>query len=115
NYETHIAKGSSFNTWPVLAVYGVMLNLQWLKNLGGVPEIAKRNQTKAALLYNEIDRNGLFIGTAETEDRSEMNATFVLKDENLKAEFDKIWKEAGISSLNGHRDVGGYRASMYNA
>src|SRR5690606_24366248 len=92
NYETHIAKGSAFNTWPVLAVYGVMLNLQWLKNLGGVPEIAKRNQTKAALLYNEIDRNGLFIGTAETEDRSEMNATFVLNDENLKTEFDKMWK-----------------------
>ena len=115
NYQTHIAKGSAFNTWPVLAVYGVMLNLQWLKNLGGVPEIAKRNVAKAELLYSEIDRNGLFTGTAETEDRSEMNATFVLNDENLKAEFDKMWKEAGIASLNGHRDVGGYRASMYNA
>lgn len=115
NYQTHISKGSAFNTWPVLAIYGVMLNLQWLKNLGGVPEITKRNQAKAELLYSEIDRNGLFIGTAEVEDRSEMNATFVLKDENLKADFDKIWKEAGISSLNGHRDVGGYRASMYNA
>jgi len=115
NYQTHISKGSAFNTWPVLAIYGVMLNLQWLKNLGGVPEITKRNQAKAELLYTEIDRNGLFIGTAEVEDRSEMNATFVLKDENLKANFDKMWKEAGISSLNGHRDVGGYRASMYNA
>lgn len=115
NYQTHISKGSAFNTWPVLAVYGVMLNLQWLKNLGGVPEIAKRNQAKAELLYAEIDRNGMFIGTAEKEDRSEMNATFVLNDENLKTEFDKMWKEAGISSLNGHRDVGGYRASMYNA
>ena len=115
NYQTHISKGSAFNTWPVLAIYGVMLNLQWLKNLGGVPEITKRNQAKAELLYSEIDRNGLFIGTAEVEDRSEMNATFVLKDENLKADFDKMWKEAGISSLNGHRDVGGYRASMYNA
>jgi len=115
NYQTHIDKGSAFNTWPVLAVYGVMLNLQWLKNLGGVPEITKRNQAKAELMYSEIDRNGLFTGTAEVEDRSEMNATFVLKDENLKAEFDKMWKEAGISSLNGHRDVGGYRASMYNA
>lgn len=115
NYQTHIAKGSAFNTWPVLAIYGVMLNLQWLKNLGGVPEITKRNQAKAELMYGEIDRNGLFTGTAETEDRSEMNATFVLKDESLKAEFDKLWKEAGIASLNGHRDVGGYRASMYNA
>lgn len=115
NYQTHISKGSAFNTWPVLAVYGVMLNLKWLKNLGGVPEIAKRNQAKAELLYAEIDRNGMFIGTAEKEDRSEMNATFVLNDENLKTEFDKMWKGAGISSLNGHRDVGGYRASMYNA
>lgn len=115
NYQTHIDKGSAFNTWPVLAIYGVMLNLQWLKNLGGVPEITKRNQAKAELLYAEIDRNGMFTGTAEVEDRSEMNATFVLKDETLKSEFDKIWKEAGISSLNGHRDVGGYRASMYNA
>ena len=115
NYQTHISKGSAFNTWPVLAVYGVMLNLQWLKNLGGVPEIAKRNQAKAELLYAEIDRNAMFIGTAEKEDRSEMNATFVLNDENLKTEFDKMWKGAGISSLNGHRDVGGYRASMYNA
>lgn len=115
DYQTHINKGSAFNTWPVMAIYGVMLNLQWLKNLGGVPAIAKINQAKAELLYNEIDRNGMFVGTAQKEDRSEMNATFVLKDENLKAEFDKMWKEAGISSLNGHRDVGGYRASMYNA
>lgn len=115
NYQTHINKGSAFNTWPVLAIYGVMLNLQWLKKLGGVPAISKINQAKAKLLYTEIDRNSLFLGTAANEDRSEMNATFVLKDESLKAEFDKMWKEAGISSLNGHRDVGGYRASMYNA
>lgn len=115
NFQTHIDKGSAFNTWPVLAVYGVMLNLQWLKNLGGVPEITKRNEAKAELMYAEIDRNALFTGTAEIEDRSQMNATFVLKDENHKSEFDKMWKEAGISSLNGHRDVGGYRASMYNA
>lgn len=115
NYQTHINKGSAFNTWPVLAIYGVMLNLQWLKKLGGVPAISKINQAKAELLYTEIDRNSLFLGTAANEDRSEMNATFVLKDESLKAEFDKMWKEAGISSLNGHRDVGGYRASMYNA
>lgn len=115
DFQTHIDKGSAFNTWPVLAVYGVMLNLQWLKNLGGVPEITKRNHAKAELMYAEIDRNTLFNGTAEVEDRSEMNATFVLKEENLKAEFNKLWKEAGISSLEGHRDVGGYRASMYNA
>ena len=115
DYQIHINKGSAFNTWPVLAIYGVMLNLQWLKNLGGVPAITKINQAKAETMYAEIDRNGLFEGTAAQEDRSEMNATFVLKDESLKAEFDKMWKEAGISSLNGHRDVGGYRASMYNA
>ncbi len=115
NYQTHISKGSAFNTWPVLAIYGVMLNLQWLKNLGGIPEITKRNQAKAELLYSEIDRNEMFNGTAEKMDRSEMNATFVLNNEDLKSEFDKMWKEAGIASLNGHRDVGGYRASMYNA
>lgn len=115
DYQIHINKGSAFNTWPVLAIYGVMLNLQWLKNQGGVQAISKINQAKAELLYNEIDRNCLFTGTAMVEDRSEMNATFVLNNENLKADFDKMWKEAGISSLNGHRDVGGYRASMYNA
>lgn len=115
NYQTHIKKGSAFNTWPVLAIYGVMLNLQWLKNLGGVPEIMKRNQAKAELLYSEIDRNPLFKGTAAIEDRSEMNACFVLENEDLKANFDQLWKEAGIVNLNGHRDVGGYRASMYNA
>src|SRR5690606_15338057 len=69
NYQTHIAKGSAFNTWPVLAVYGVMLNLQWLKNLGGVSEMTKRNQAKAELLYAETVRNVLFNGTAEKEDR----------------------------------------------
>lgn len=115
DYQIHINKGSAFNTWPVMAIYGVMLNLQWLKKQGGVPAISKINQAKAELMYAEIDRNGMFEGTAAVEDRSEMNATFVLKDESLKAEFDKMWKEAGIASLNGHRNVGGYRASMYNA
>src|SRR5690606_2965237 len=106
NYQTHISKGSAFNTWPVLAIYAVMLNLQWLNNLGGVPEITKRNRYKAELLYSDIEQKGLIIGIAEDEDRSEMNATIDPKDENLKADFDKTWKEAGISSLNGHRDVG---------
>lgn len=115
NYLTHISKDSAFNTWPVLAIYGVMLNLQWLKNLGGVPEISKRNKAKAELIYTEIDRNNLFVGNAEVEDRSEMNVCFVLKDEKLKPEFDALWKEAGIVNLNGHRDAGGYRASIYNA
>lgn len=115
NYLTHISKDSAFNTWPVLAIYGVMLNLEWLKNLGGVPEISKRNKAKAELLYNEIDRNEMFKGNAEVEDRSEMNVCFILKDEKFKSDFDKMWKDAGIVNLNGHRDAGGYRASIYNA
>ena len=115
NYQTHIDKGSAFNTWPVLAVYGVYLNLKWLKNLGGIPTISKINQAKSKLIYDEIDRNPMFIGTAEKEDRSEMNVCFVLEDESLKEAFDKMWKDAGIVNLNGHRDVGGYRASIYNA
>ena len=115
NYQTHIDKGSAFNTWPVLAVYGVYLNLKWLKKLGGIPTISKINQAKSKLIYDEIDRNPMFIGTAEKEDRSEMNVCFVLEDESLKEAFDKMWKDAGIVNLNGHRDVGGYRASIYNA
>lgn len=115
NYATHIKKESSFNTWPVLAIYGVMLNLQWLKEQGGVEAIAKINTVKAETMYQEIDRNSLFTGTAVVEDRSQMNATFQLVDQNLKAEFEALLKQAGVDSLNGHRDVGGYRASMYNA
>jgi phosphoserine aminotransferase len=91
------------------------LTLQWLKNLGGIAAIEKINNQKAALLYNEIDRNPYFRGASHVEDRSTMNATFLLNDENHSAVFDKMWKEAGISGLPGHRSVGGYRASMYNA
>lgn len=115
NYQTHISKNSSFNTWPVLAIYGVMLNLQWLKNLGGVPAITQKNQEKSALLYAAIDQNELFRGTAAKEDRSDMNVCFVLEDPKLQADFDQMWKSAGILNLNGHREVGGYRASIYNA
>jgi phosphoserine aminotransferase len=89
--------------------------LQWLKNLGGIAAIEKINNQKAELLYDEIDRNSLFIGTANKFDRSNMNATFLLKDEDHAPIFDKMWKESGISGLSGHRSVGGYRASMYNA
>ncbi|MCU0350925.1 MAG: aminotransferase class V-fold PLP-dependent enzyme, partial [Flavobacterium sp.] len=88
---------------------------QWLKKIGGIAAIEKINNQKAELLYNEIDNNPLFEGTAAEEDRSKMNATFVLKDESHQEQFDKLWKEAGISGLTGHRSVGGYRASMYNA
>lgn len=115
NYQQHIDKESMYNTPPVFAVYTSLLTLQWLKNLGGIAAIEKVNEAKAALLYSEIDRNPLFEGTAATEDRSKMNATFLLKDEAHKALFDPLWKDAGVSGLNGHRSVGGYRASMYNA
>jgi phosphoserine aminotransferase len=115
DYEKHIKAESMYNTPPVFAVYASLLTLQWLKNLGGIAAIEKINNAKAALLYAEIDRNSLFKGTANIEDRSNMNATFVLNDENHTATFDEMWKAAGISGLTGHRSVGGYRASMYNA
>lgn len=115
NYQQHIAKESMYNTPPVFAVYTSLLTLQWLKAKGGIAAIEKENEAKAALLYTEIDRNPLFKGAANKEDRSIMNATFLLVDENHKDTFDKMWKSAGISGINGHRSVGGYRASMYNA
>ncbi len=115
NYQTHIDKDSMFNTPSVFAVYVATLTLQWLKDLGGIPFIEKVNDKKAALLYAEIDRNPLFEGVVAKEDRSTMNATFVLTDPSLKDTFDTLWKEAGINGLHGHRSVGGYRASMYNA
>jgi phosphoserine aminotransferase len=93
-----------------------MLTLEWLKEKGGITAIEKVNNQKAELLYSEIDRNPLFEGfVAEKEDRSKMNATFNLKNDKLKATFDEHLKQAGINGLNGHRSVGGYRASMYNA
>lgn len=115
NYQQHIAKESMYNTPPVFPTYVSLLTLQWLKNKGGIAAIEKVNEAKAKLLYTEIDRNPLFKGTAAVEDRSTMNATFVLTDESLTEKFDSLWKAAGISGLTGHRSVGGYRASMYNA
>lgn len=116
NYNSHIAKESMYNTPAVFAVYVSMLNLQWLKAKGGIAAIEKLNIEKAALLYSEIDRNSLFEGfVSNDEDRSTMNATFNLIDETHKENFETMLKEAGINGLNGHRSVGGYRASMYNA
>lgn len=115
DYKVHIDKESMFNTPPVFAVYVSMLTLQWLKDMGGIPAIAEINEKKAKLIYSEIDLNPLFNGFARKEDRSQMNATFTLADEGLKDTFDQMWKEAGINGINGHRSVGGYRASMYNA
>ncbi|AUC23412.1 MULTISPECIES: 3-phosphoserine/phosphohydroxythreonine transaminase [Polaribacter] len=115
NYQIHIDKDSMFNTPSVFAIYVSMLTLQWLKDLGGIEFIEEVNNKKAALLYDEIDRNPLFKGIVAKEDRSTMNATFTLTDDSLKEKFDSMCKEAGISGINGHRSVGGYRASMYNA
>lgn len=115
DYKQHIEKESMYNTPSVFAVYTSYLTLQWLKNNGGIPAMEKKNDAKAALLYAEIDRNPLFEGTAVAEDRSKMNVTFLLKDAAHTEQFDKIWKSKGISGLPGHRSVGGYRASIYNA
>ncbi len=115
DYEKHIKAESMYNTPPVFPVYASLLTLQWLKNLGGIAAIEKINKAKAELLYSEIDRNPLFKGAANKEDRSNMNATFLLNDESHALIFDKMWKDANISGLPGHRSVGGYRASMYNA
>jgi len=115
DYEKHIKSESMYNTPAVFSVYTCLLTLQWLKKMGGIAAIEKINEAKANLLYTEIDRNPLFIGTADQKDRSTMNATFLLVDEKYQETFDKMWKDAGISGLPGHRSVGGYRASMYNA
>lgn len=115
NYNTHLGKDSMFNTPAVYAVYVSLLTLRWLSARGGIEAIEEQNEKKAALLYSEIDINPLFKGFTAKEDRSVMNATFNLTDDSLKESFDKMWKEAGINGLNGHRSVGGYRASMYNA
>ena len=115
NLKTHTEKDSMFNTPPVFAVYTSMLTLQWLKGIGGLDAIEKINIEKSNLIYNEIDRNPLFSGTANVEDRSDMNATFTLNDNNLSDEFEQMLNDANVSGLKGHRSVGGYRASMYNA
>ena len=115
DYKVQISKDSMFNTPPVFAVYTSMLTLEWLKGLGGIEAIEKENFKKSRLMYSEIDLNPLFEGFAANADRSSMNATFTLTDVKLKTDFEDMCKEAGINGLNGHRSVGGYRASMYNA
>jgi phosphoserine aminotransferase len=115
DYKLHIDKESMYNTPPVFAVYASLLTMQWLKQNGGVSSMEKINDAKAGLLYSEIDRNPLFKGSAAVQDRSTMNVTFLLNDESHAEAFDKGWNQAGISGLHGHRSVGGYRASLYNA
>ena len=115
DYQVHISKDSMYNTPAVFPVYVSMLTLEWLKKLGGISAIEEINERKATLIYSEIDLNPLFQGYAKKEDRSIMNATFTLTDATLKDTFEGMLKEAGVNGLNGHRSVGGYRASMYNA
>jgi len=115
DYKVHIDKESMFNTPPVFAVYTSMLTLKWLKDNGGIENIESKNNTKAELMYQAIDTNELFVGFAAKQDRSFMNVTFNLIDSNHKELFDQMCKEANISGVNGHRSVGGYRASIYNA
>ena len=117
NYQTHIDGGSMFNTPPVVPIYCALQNLKWIKANGGVEAMNKRAQERAALLYAEIDRNKLFRGTVAKEDRSVMNICFVMNDEynDLEADFMKFATERGMVGIKGHRSVGGFRASCYNA
>lgn len=117
NYMTHVKGGSMFNTPPVVPIYCAMQNLRWIKAQGGVEAMDKRAHERADLLYAEIDRNKLFRGTARTEDRSLMNICFVMNDEykNLEADFLAFATERGMVGIKGHRSVGGFRASCYNA
>jgi len=115
DYSVHIDKESMSNTPPVFAVYASYLTLKYLEENGGIAAAEEKNNVKAKLLYDEIDRNPNFRGVAAVEDRSFMNVTFTLTDESKKEAFDTAWKAAGISGINGHRSVGGYRASIYNA
>ena len=117
NYQTHIDKLSMFNTPPVFAIFVMNETLKWLKSIGGVEEMYKINKAKADLLYGEIDRNSMFVGTAAKEDRSLMNVCFVMAPgkEELQDEFFAFAKERGMIGIKGHRSVGGFRASLYNA
>ena len=117
NYQTHVKKGSMFNTPPVVPIYCALQNLRYIKEHGGVAAMEKLAKERAEIVYNEIDRNRLFVGTAEESSRSLMNLTFVLKPEyqDLQDEFMAFATSKGMVGVKGHRDVGGFRASCYNA
>jgi phosphoserine aminotransferase len=115
NYNTHIKKQSSFNTPPAYPIYVSMLTMRWLKENGGLDAMEAKNKEKAAILYKEIDDNPLFKGTAALEDRSLMNVTFVMDNTDLEDDFLKACEAAGCVGIKGHRSVGGFRASIYNA
>ncbi len=115
DYQTHIDKDSAFNTPPVFPIYVSLLVMEWIKEQGGLGMMQEKNEMKAKILYDAIDASSLFEGTAEQEDRSLMNVTFVCKDPDLTSRFLDVCTEEKISGLKGHRSVGGFRASIYNA
>jgi len=115
DYRTHISKGSLFNTPPVVCIYTMLQTLKWIKSQGGVEEMEKRSIAKSKLIYEEIDRNKMFVGTVKKEDRSRMNACFVMAEEykDLEKEFLDFASSKGMVGIKGHRSVGGFRASLY--
>ena len=115
NYRTHIEKNSMFNTPPVMAIYAVNRSLVWLKNIGGVDFIENKNKLKADKLYKEIERNSLFVSPIAKEDRSIMNVPFIFSNESDEENFLSFCNDRGLRTLKGHRSVGGFRASIYNA
>ena len=115
DYNTHIDKGSMFNTPPVFPIFASLQTLKWLKANGGLEAMYEKNKKKSDLIYNEIDNNDMFEGTAALEDRSIMNVTFIMKNRDLEPDFLKFATERGCSGIKGHRSVGGFRASIYNA
>lgn len=115
DYRTFIKEKSMYNTPPVFAIYVCMLTLRWIKKLGGLAAMEKHNKKKANILYKEIDSNPLFKGNVEKRDRSMMNVCFTMYNRDLEPVFAQFAKENGISGIEGHRSVGGFRASIYNA
>ena len=115
DYRTYAEKNSMYNTPPCFSIYSIWLTLKWLEKIGGLKEVQKINRAKGKLLYDFIDSSSLYVGTAEKNSRSLMNVTFLLKDKNLENEFILEATKAGIGGIKGHRSVGGFRASTYNA
>lgn len=115
DYRNHIKEESMLNTPPVFAVYVVLLTLRWLKKEGGVTEMEKRNQVKSDLLYSTLEQSPVFTLPVAKEDRSKMNVVFTMKEEALEKEFLQLCKEHGMYGVKGHRSVGGFRVSLYNA
>ncbi|HEY0355668.1 MAG TPA: aminotransferase class V-fold PLP-dependent enzyme, partial [Flavisolibacter sp.] len=115
DYRNHIEAGSLLNTPPVFAIYVCLLTLRWLKSIGGVKEAEKRNNVKARLFYDTLDNSEIFKGTVAKEDRSKMNAVFVMEQPELEKDFIALCEKEGMIGIKGHRTTGGFRVSMYNA